>query len=75
MVTYGWLLAWHGWAVKWYLLTSLFAAIGVGVVVGLASPRRRIAVTAWLVAALLVGLVVAPFIGMVIVYKVGGSTD
>jgi hypothetical protein len=75
LLTYAWLLSWHSWATKWYLLVALLAAVAVGFAAALARPQRRIAITSWCVSAFVLGLVAAPLIGMLIVYRISGATD
>jgi hypothetical protein len=75
LLTYAWLLSWRSWATKWYLIVALVAAIAVGFAAVLARPQRRTAVTAWCASAFLLGLVVAPLVGMLIMYRISGATD
>jgi hypothetical protein len=74
-VAYAPLLAWGSWATKWYLGVALVAALIIGAAAGSAHPRTRAAILTWAVCAFAVGMLVAPFVGRLIVYRLSGATD
>lgn len=67
----GGLSAWFDWA----LLVALTGTAVVGVLLRLVPPRTWVAAAIWLCLALALGVIVLPFIGYVVVYRISGATD
>lgn len=74
-ILYAWLLPPSGWAVKWYVGIGVAVALALGVAAAALRPRTPAAIAAWCVASFLLGLIVAPLIGLLIVYRISGATD
>ena len=71
----GALIAWDGWAAKWYLLVAATGSLVAGTAVQAVRPKTWRGLGARCGVALVYGATVLPVLGYVVVYQLSGATD